>query len=594
MFVDLFANFMNQIPGNKEYILSQYDLVGENSRFATEPNEMMIVVDENQTLTDITFAQLGFFTEEQFLNLAKKAIEENKEEPDEEKVASYDYPKEFTYDDVLNKEFMYYPHNKIWSYKDIKRENVKFVFNVAMDMTKPEDVSRIAFNLVYDSETDSLVGSVSADGTGYDEAAFVRTTEKDISNKFVGNWKATGLLASYFPISIDLNIDSSENHIATLNIDIDMGGGMTTHYPLGTATYTESWKDVSGYRYAADCSSLTGGTPMKIVGILKAKPDINFGCMSRGVYYTPALTRQMINDAMESDLITNPTTGLEAYIGSEAENDEPFRAYVTYEYTSWVNGNDDPHYDIKGESSALSGNALASMFVTTSASNTDIDRTYLRNLAGLASKLQMDGTYLFDDVPQDIYIYPKDFEAKDYITDYLDQWNKDVSITIGGNTLKAEDREELPYVDTIEIIITVINSLIKAITIALVAFSSLALLVSCFMIAVITYISTMERVKEIGVIRSLGGRKKDVSRLFIAECLVIGFLSGIFGLLITKVLCIILNAIVAPMGVIGIAALTWLIIGVMLGLSILLNVLSGLIPSMKASKQDPVIALRTE
>ena len=128
------------------------------------------------------------------------------------------------------------------------------------------------------------------------------------------------------------------------------------------------------------------------------------------------------------------------------------------------------------------------------------------------------------------------------------------------------------------------------------SFTSLSLVVSCFMIAVITYISTMERVKEIGVIRSLGGRKKDVSRLFIAECLIIGLASGLIGVGITYVIQLIINIIVTALGVgvTMIANLPILTALIMIGLSIALNVLSGLIPSTKASHQDPVVALRSE
>ena len=114
------------------------------------------------------------------------------------------------------------------------------------------------------------------------------------------------------------------------------------------------------------------------------------------------------------------------------------------------------------------------------------------------------------------------------------------------------------------------------------------------MIAVITYISVMERVKEIGVIRSLGGRKKDVSRLFIAENLVTGAFSGVIGLVITGVVCLIINAVISPFGIPAIAVLTLPIMGIMLALSIVLSVVAGFIPSMHASRQDPVIALRSE
>ena len=143
-------------------------------------------------------------------------------------------------------------------------------------------------------------------------------------------------------------------------------------------------------------------------------------------------------------------------------------------------------------------------------------------------------------------------------------------------------------------IVAVISTLVTTISIALIAFTSLSLVVSCFMIAVITYISVMERVKEIGVIRSLGGRKKDVSRLFIAETLIIGLASGLLGIGVTYILELILNVSIAPLGVFGIAALPIWMAGIMVALSIFLNVISGLIPSLKAAQQDPVVALRTE
>ncbi len=587
MFVDLFTNFMNQLPGEEEYILSQYDLVGENSRFATGADELMLVVDDNQTLTDILLAQMGFFQEDEFLNLAKYAIEENKENPNQELLDKYDYPKSFTYDQILGKEMMYYPHDSIWEYKNVVRQNVKFTISIDTG----EESTKYTFDLLYNSATDTLEGSVLMGEQTIPGITFSRNGVKDSSNPVLGNWTGTGLVQMF---SLNLAIDTSYNNVATLYMTT-MYEGTPITIPLPSVSYTYSNKDISGYRYSASADSATGGMPVKIVGILKAKEDTNFGSLSRGVYYTKALTAKMIEDSISSQIISNPSHGLEAYIGSDAEADGHYKAYVTYNYTSWANGDDAAIYDLPGESEALNGGSIMSaMFGGGNGNNSDTDRAYLRSLAGLASKLQNDETYKFVDVPQKISIYPKSFKAKDQITDYLDKWNKAGDIEVNGHVLTLEEREELTYVDTIEMIITVIDTMINAITIALVAFSSLSLVVSCFMIAVITYISTMERVKEIGVIRSLGGRKKDVSRLFIAECLMTGLFSGVFGIAITAVLCLILNIIVAPMGVFGIASLTPTIIIVMIALSIVLNVLSGLIPSMKASNQDPVIALRSE
>ena len=160
--------------------------------------------------------------------------------------------------------------------------------------------------------------------------------------------------------------------------------------------------------------------------------------------------------------------------------------------------------------------------------------------------------------------------------------------------LRSQNRDDLTYIDTIETIIAVITTLIDIVSVALIIFTSLSLVVSCFMIAVITYISVMERVKEIGIIRSLGGRKKDVTRLFTAENLITGLSSGVIGIAFTYLLQLIANLILRSLTYPAICALSIPTALIMIGISILLSVISGAIPSRNASKQDPVVALRTE
>ena len=249
---------------------------------------------------------------------------------------------------------------------------------------------------------------------------------------------------------------------------------------------------------------------------------------------------------------------------------------------------------------ALNGdlsNAISSMFggMFGGSGADGTNKVYLRSLCGLKT-IQDEETkvYSFDLLPQSVSIYPKDFDAKDKVTEHLDRWNSDETLHINGVDVKASDREQITYTDTVALIISVINTLITIVTAALVSFTSLSLVVSCFMIAVITYISVMERVKEIGVIRSLGGRKKDVNRLFTAENFMTGLASGVIGIVATYLLSGVINIVVHFFGVPAIAALPWWMALIMIGLSIFLNVISGFIPSRKAAKQDPVVALRTE
>lgn len=372
-----------------------------------------------------------------------------------------------------------------------------------------------------------------------------------------------------------------------------------------TTSFSFSIKNIDGYRYPASATPtmLNAGTPMKIVGILKAKPTTQFGCLSRGVYFTPKLREKFIEDSANSQIVTNAEHGMKTFINSEHVTSSTYKAYTTFEYDSYKS------YDSEltpgkittkqGEAMCLNLNlsgSVSSMLGSTT--YVEANKAYLRSVSGIAAKevTTITGThYKFETTPVTISFYPKDFSKKDAILHYLDKWNADGDIVLESKTLSKEQREELTYTDTIGMIISVVDTLINAISIALIAFTSLSLVVSCFMIAVITYISTMERVKEIGIIRSLGGRKKDVSRLFIAETLIIGTASGVFGILVTEGLVAILNVIVNNLaGIPNMAVLLPAAIISMILLSILLNVLSGLIPSMKASNQDPVTALRSE
>lgn len=587
-FVDLFTNFMHQLPGGEEYILSQYDLVGANSHYPTNANEILLVVDDNQTLTDFVLAQLGFYTEQEFLNISRKAIEENKENPDPDKIAQYTYPDKFQIDDLLGKELRYYPHDTIWDGSNgLIERKIKGTIDFSRVSTT---LGVIELDLTYNRTSDILEGNMIIQGYPM-PTTFVRadTTTIDENAPEIGSWNVS-LQGTDFVFTF-------REIFGTKAVAVTTG---SSTLPVALGTYTSEDKTTSGYFYPAKADDgWDNMETIKISGILKKKKGVSFGCIDRGVYYTPELTRKFLSDAVISDIVNNNTLGLKAYIGSASEADEVFQAHVTYTYTSYRDGDENPYYDVEGKAYALNsgGNMITSLFAFSGKqSNGDLDRSYLRSLAGLATKYNTNTKqYEFKELPKSISIYPKDFSNKKLVTKYLQRWNTDEDITLSnGVTLTRAQRDDLSYTDNIEIIVNVINTLIVTITIALVSFTSLSLVVSCFMITVITYISTMERIKEIGVIRSLGGRKKDVSRLFIAECLIIGLASGLIGILVTYLLCGIVNLCIIPLNIGSIAVLPFTTALIMIGISILLNVLSGLIPSMKASNQDPVIALRSE
>ena len=599
MYVNLFTNFVSQLPANESYIMDQYELIGKKSRFPQNKNEMVVVVDEDQTLTDILFAQLGYFTEREFLDLAKKTIDlqnlKNNLNDDlitkaeyEQKVAEVnnkykDIPSEYSVEEILDKDFYYLPHSKMWQKADSDVPSVKFV------LSKEIFGVEVTIILKYSgADSDAMLGKAYISGMATD-LVFSRSaaTPTDPDNPAIGQWKTT-LSGQPFEIII-----GSDNFIYA-----DAGGGL-----MPIAEWTEAGRS---FTYSAVATNVNEATPMKIVGVLKKKKNISFGCLDRGVYFINDFANQFMDDAVGAPLIDDDEIGMKAYIRSPEENDDTYKAYVTYTFTSFADTSN-PQKDIDGEAMALNqdfSKSLGSLFSISGTTNEEVDKVYLRSVSGLSTKFieDDDGNYIetvYNRLPEEIDFYPQNFKNKDKITKYLDRWNSEETITVtysDGMTadLESKNRKDITYTDTVSLIISVINTLITAVTIALIVFTSLSLVVSCFMIAVITYISTMERVKEIGVIRSLGGRKKDVSRLFIAETLIIGLASGVIGILVTYLLELILNISIAPLGVFGIAALPIWMAAIMIALSIFLNVISGLIPSLKASNQDPVVALRTE
>ena len=180
---------------------------------------------------------------------------------------------------------------------------------------------------------------------------------------------------------------------------------------------------------------------------------------------------------------------------------------------------------------------------------------------------------------------------------YLDKWNTDVVEKGETEEEKAAAKEaEIHYSDSTEMLFSAMNSIVEAVSIVLVVFTSISLVVSSIMIGIITYVSVVERTKEIGVLRAIGARKKDISRIFNAETFLIGLFAGLFGIIVTYLLSIPINIIVG-MFLSGIGAIASLKIThaiILVVISFALTLIAGIVPSRIAAKKDPVVALRSE
>ena len=307
------------------------------------------------------------------------------------------------------------------------------------------------------------------------------------------------------------------------------------------------------------------GMELRVVGILTPKENISYGVLSSGVYYTEALTNHVLEANKDSEFI-------DYLIGDEENREKMLTFNYSYDYLPYDALDGD---NIVGEHKNEDKGTVFSFGST---------REKAAQALGASS------------VASSVKIYPLSFDDKNLVTKYLDAWNdKELSLTVGDKVLTGDSRQDITYTDTLELVINMVNTMIDIISYALIAFTSISLVVSTVMIGIITYVSVVERIKEIGVIRSLGGRKKDVSRLFTAETFIIGLLSGIIGIGFTYLASFIVNMILKPIiGYANIAALPadeaiFLVI-----LSVALTLISGVLPARSAARKDPVVALRTE
>ncbi len=373
---------------------------------------------------------------------------------------------------------------------------------------------------------------------------------------------------------------------------------------------------LSPFSYNHNANTITEeGIDLKISGILIPNENYNFGCLSSGIYYTEALTNHILETNANSEIVNYVREN--GSIPSFMSSGIPVGVYYKYTYKHFFpktleNGTTElfgETYGLLGSSFSLddamesmgsilgnSGNGSTSEGAGSNggtglgSAGSSVDVSALANMRTIS--LRMIGG---DTVASSMYIYPLSFDSKDLVTAYLDAWNGDGTITVGGIEYTATERNSIKYNDTLELIINMVNTMIDIISYALIAFTSVSLIVSTVMIGIITYVSVVERIKEIGVIRSLGGRKRDIRHLFNAETFIIGSLAGLIGIIATYIITSILSAGLAPL--IHYSPIAFLPVGnslLLILLSVALTLISGLIPASSAAKKDPVVALRTE
>ena len=336
---------------------------------------------------------------------------------------------------------------------------------------------------------------------------------------------------------------------------------------------------------------VAGKETLTVVGILTPKDNVNFGSVSSGIYYTEAFANHVLSTNIDAD--GNYTEHTDAFFDhikgideSNATTAALMNYYLPYSY----------EYTYEGVTKTVTGyiappmsmDDMMSSFMGGSSDGSAFDHTEMKE--------RIIRAYGGNGVANKVLIYPTSFDEKNLVTEYLDKWNSETgSVVVGDVEIPAENRLQVTYTDALELIVDMINTMIDVVSYALIAFTSVSLVVSTVMIGIITFVSVVERIKEIGVIRSLGGRKKDVSHLFNAETFIIGLLAGLIGVGVTYLISIVVNLILEPyINYARIAALPFGQAVLLVALSIGLTLISGLIPAKSAANRDPVVALRTE
>jgi len=365
-------------------------------------------------------------------------------------------------------------------------------------------------------------------------------------------------------------------------------------YTVDGQAYT-IWTDV---RNAADYDQVSYvqeyGIPVTISGIIRPAPGAAASSITGTIAYRSALSKLVIDRVMESEIARqqrDETPAYDVFTGMPFETkqfskDAPAEFLAVLDNTSMTTlvgyiatqSGIDPSMVTEemllGFFSALTEEefaAMVNMFLP------DTGASYETNLALIGS--------VDEDSPASINIYAKDFNSKELLEEFIADYNE-----------QAADAQKIQYTDMIGIFLSGITTIIDVISYVLIAFVSISLVVSSIMIGIITYISVLERIKEIGILRAIGASKRDISRVFNAETLIVGLTAGIIGILFTVLLCLPINAIIHHLsGITSVnAVLPWVGGLILVVLSMLLTFIAGLVPARIAAKKDPVVALRSE
>ena len=538
------------LPGDDGQLIgpllqNQYDLV--YGSWPNDYNEVVLVLDENNELDDMTLYALGLKPQEEMDAIMETAVDQTEVELDD----------------------------KSWTYEEICSREYRVILNA--DCYAIDQESGLYLDL---RDTDAGLRYLYDNGLDLKVSGIIRPNPDASSHILTGSIGYTSALTEHLAQAAQ---DSQAVQAQLDSPDRDIFTGLP--FEESTGSLSDSEKEAAFRDYV---SGLDQEGKAELYVSIQSLPTQEQVDQAVGES-TASMSREEMEETLFQALTTQAgleESQVEEYVSAmdDQELSDLFRQMAEEQYRAqYAMGVQQQMAGMEPAQLAAALDGALESYTTSQCAQyydgalTFSDSTYEENLSQLG--------YVDLDDPDSINLYAKSFEDKDVIEQAIADYNASV-----------DDLEEIQYTDYIGLMMSSITTIINAITYVLIAFVGVSLIVSSIMIGVITLISVQERTKEIGILRAIGASKRNVSRMFNAETILIGFASGALGVIITWLLCIPINAILHS--VTGIQTLSAFlpphVALILVLISTGLTLFSGIIPSRSAAKKDPVVALRTE
>lgn len=542
--------WQEMLPGDNGKLVNdilekQYNLV--YGSWPTEYNEVVLVLDENNELDDLTLYALGLKSQEDMDKMTDAALKKTELERD---------TGSWSYEDICNMEFRAILNSDCYTYDEKK--------DVYTDLR----------------DTDAGLRYLYDNGTPIKVSGIIKPDEEAVAGMLSGSIAYTSKLTEYV---IDKAKDSPAVKAQQDKPEIDIFTGLPFKENTGKLSESEKAKEFD--KYISDLSeSEKAAAYIDIMSI----PSSDF--LDQSVSQTMGnMTREDMDNTMIQVLIAQMGMSegdVKSYISSmtDEEMSDLFSQMIKEQVKSqYAEQTRQQMSSVNPMQLAMALDAAMQEYPQSQKAQyydevlEFSESTYDKNMSELGC--------VDIDKPSSINLYAATFESKDVIEDAIACYNKDV-----------DELKQIKYTDYVGLMMSSITSIINAVTYVLIAFVAISLIVSSIMIGVITLISVQERTKEIGILRAIGASKHNVSSMFNAETVIIGFASGLLGVIVTVLLCIPINKVIQHLtGIAGLKAYLPVSVAVVLVcISIILTLIAGIIPSRSAAKKDPVVALRSE